>query len=104
VAPVTIIDNKVYAMPWFIMPAFWYVWRDLFEKNKVKLPSTYEEAKAAAHALNRPSENFYGMGQSWNRTSDGYGVMQSLMYSYGQAGQIETASIARSRRPPCSRP
>ena len=23
------------------------------------------------------------MGQSWNRTADGYGVMQSLMYSYG---------------------
>jgi multiple sugar transport system substrate-binding protein len=83
VAPVTVVDNKVYAIPWYIMGAFWYVWRDVFEKNKVKLPTSYEEAKQAAHALNRPNENFYGMGQSWNRTSDGYGVMQSLMYSYG---------------------
>ena len=33
--------------------------------------------------MNRPKDNFYGMGQSWNRTADGYGVMQSLMYSYG---------------------
>jgi len=83
VAPVTIVGGKLYAIPWYIMPAFWYVWRDVFEKNKVKLPTTFDEAKAAAQALNRPKDNFYGMGQSWNRTSDGYGVMQSLMYSYG---------------------
>jgi ABC-type glycerol-3-phosphate transport system substrate-binding protein len=83
VAPVTVVGGKTYAIPWYIMPAFWYVWRDVFEKNKVKLPATFEEAKSAAHALNRPNDNFYGMGQSWNRTSDGYGVMQSLMYSYG---------------------
>src|SRR5437867_4636256 len=83
VAPVTLVDGKVYGIPWYIMAAFWYVWRDVFEKNKVKLPNTFEEAKQAAQALNRPKDNFYGMGQSWNRTADGYGVMQSLMYSYG---------------------
>ena len=83
VAPVTVIGGKTYAIPWYIMPAFWYVWRDEFEKKKVKLPTTFEEAKVAAAALNRPNESFYGLGQSWNRTADGYGVMQSLMYSYG---------------------
>jgi len=83
VAPVTVIGGTTYAIPWYIMPAFWYVWRDVFEKNNVKLPSTFDEAKAAAAALNRPKDNFYGMGQSWNRTADGYGVMQSLMYSHG---------------------
>jgi len=83
VAPVVNIGGKIYGIPWFIMPAFWYVWRDVFEKNKVKLPSTFDEAKAAAAALTRPKDNFYGMGQSWNRTADGYGVMQSLMYSNG---------------------
>jgi ABC-type glycerol-3-phosphate transport system substrate-binding protein len=83
VAPVVNIGGKIYGIPWFIMPAFWYVWRDVFEKNKVKLPNTFEEAKAAAAALTRPKDNFYGMGQSWNRTADGYGVMQSLMYSHG---------------------
>jgi multiple sugar transport system substrate-binding protein len=83
VAPVTVIGGKTYAVPWYIMPAFWYVWRDEFEKKKIKLPDTFEDAKAAAAALNRPSDNFYGMGQSWNRTADGYGVMQSLMYGQG---------------------
>src|SRR5687767_9263341 len=83
VAPVTIIGGKTYSLPWYIMPAFWYCWRDQFDKAKVKLPNTFEEAKAAAASLTRPKDNFYGMGQSWNRTADGYGVMQSLMYSYG---------------------
>jgi ABC-type glycerol-3-phosphate transport system substrate-binding protein len=83
VASVAVVDGKTYAIPWYIMAPFWYVWRDAFEKSKVKLPTTFEEARQAAHTLNRPNENFYGLGQSWNRTADGYGVMQSLMYSYG---------------------
>src|SRR5258706_9674179 len=32
VAPVTVIGDKVYAIPWYIMAPFWYVWRDVFEK------------------------------------------------------------------------
>jgi ABC-type glycerol-3-phosphate transport system substrate-binding protein len=99
VAPVTVVGGTQYAIPWYIMAAFWYVWRDAFEKGKVKLPSTFEEAKNAAKALNRPTENFYGMGQSWNRTADGYGVMQSLMYSYG-AGWATKEGKYRSLKTP----
>jgi len=44
VAPVTIVGGKTYALPWYIMPAFWYVWRDVFDKDKVKLPGTFDEA------------------------------------------------------------
>jgi multiple sugar transport system substrate-binding protein len=83
VAPVTIVDGKTWAIPWYVMGAFWYVWRDVLEKANLKMPTTFEEAKKVAQAVNRPKDNFYGMGQSWNRTADGYGVMQSLMYSYG---------------------
>src|SRR4029450_10551291 len=83
VGAVTMGSEKVQAIPWYVMAAFWYCWRDVFDKAKVKLPSTFADAKQAAVALNRPKDNFYGMGQSWNRTADGYGVMQSLMYSHG---------------------
>ena len=98
VALVTIVDGKTWAIPWYVMGAFWYVWRDVFDKAKVKLPSTFEEAKAAAQALTRPKDNFYGMGQSWNRTADGYGVMQSLISSHGVgwAGRRGRASGPRS--------
>jgi ABC-type glycerol-3-phosphate transport system substrate-binding protein len=99
VAPVTMVSGTTFAMPWYIMAPFWYVWRDVFEKNKVKLPNTFEETKSAAKALNRPNENFYGMGQSWNRTADGYGVMQSLMYSYG-AGWASKEGKYRSIKTP----
>ena len=99
VAPVTVIGGTTYAIPWYIMPAFWYVWRDVFEKNNVKLPSTFDEAKAAAAALNRPKDNFYGMGQSWNRTADGYGVMQSLMYSHGVGWATKDGKYQSIRTP-----
>ncbi len=99
IAPVTVIDGKTYAMPWYVMAPFWYVWRDVFDKAKVKLPNTFEEAKQAAAALTRPKDNFYGMGQSWNRTADGYGVMQSLMYSYG-AGWADKAGKYKSIKTP----
>ena len=99
VAPVTVIGGTTYAIPWYIMPAFWYVWRDVFEKNNVKLPSTFDEAKAAAAALNRPKDNFYGMGQSWNRTADGYGVMQSLMYSHGVGWAAKDGKYQSIRTP-----
>ena len=78
VGAVTMIGDKVYSIPWYVMAAFWYVWRDVLEKGKQKMPTTFEEAKQVAQAVNRPKDNFYGMGQSWNRTADGYGVMQSL--------------------------
>jgi ABC-type glycerol-3-phosphate transport system substrate-binding protein len=32
VAPVTIVDGKTWAIPWYVMGAFWYVWRDVLEK------------------------------------------------------------------------
>src|SRR5215475_7781531 len=103
VAPITMVGGAQYAIPWYIMAPFWYVWRDAFEKNKVKLPTTFEEAKQAAQALNRPKDNFYGLGQSWNRTADGYGVMQSLMYSTAWAGPGRTPSTDRSGLRPCRR-
>src|SRR5438876_12123405 len=67
VAPISLVGGKTYAIPWYIMAAFWYVWRDVFDKSKVKLPTTFEEAKKAAEALNRPKDIYYGMGQSRNR-------------------------------------
>ncbi len=83
VAPVTRVGDTVYAMPWYVMPAFWYVWRDVLDEAGVALPTTYDEVLAVAEATTRPDEAFWGLGHSWNRTSDGYGVMQSLMYSNG---------------------
>src|SRR5262245_55593110 len=99
VAPVTIVDGKTWAIPWYVMGAFWYVWRDVLEKAKVKMPSTFEDAKKVAAAVNRPKDNFYGMGQSWNRTADGYGVMQSLMYSYGIGWADKTGKYKSIKTP-----
>src|SRR5262245_29692793 len=99
VAAVTMLGDKVYSVPWYVMAAFWYVWRDVLEKGKQKMPGTFEEAKQVAQAVNRPKDNFYGMGQSWNRTADGYGVMQSLMYSYGVGWASKDGKYASIKNP-----
>lgn len=99
VAPVTRVGESVYALPWFIMPAFWYVWRDAFEASNVALPTTFEEALAAAREISRPDDGFWGLGHSWNRTSDGYGVMQSLMYSYGASWATEDGAYRSIQTP-----
>ena len=99
IAPVTKVGDRTFAIPSYVMPAFWYVWRDVFEQNNVKLPETYDEVVTAAQALTRPDEGFWGLGHSWNRTSDGYGVMQSLMYSYGAGWATEDGSYQSIQTP-----
>ncbi len=91
--------GKVVAIPWYNMHAFWYIWRDMWDKAKLPYPKTFEEAKQTAKELTRESEGFYGMGQSWNRTSDGYGVMQSLMYSYGASWADENGKYKSIKTP-----
>lgn len=96
---VATVDGRTYALPWYVMPAFWYVWRDVFEENGVELPETYDDVLAAAAELTRPSEGFWGLGHSWNRTTDGYGVMQSLMYSHGARWATEDGAYQSIRTP-----
>ena len=91
--------GKVVAIPWYTMHAFWYIWRDVFDKAKIPYPKTFQEAKEAGAKLTKESENFYGIGQSWNRTSDGYGVMQSLMYSYGASWADENGKWKSLKTP-----
>src|SRR5262249_60119323 len=69
------------------------------KKTTVTVRSTFDAAKAAAAALNRRKDNFYGMGQSWNRTADGYGVMQSLMYSHGVGWATKDGKYQSIRTP-----
>jgi len=92
-------DGRQVAIPWYSMHAFWYVWRDVLEKKGVKLPDTYEDALAVAKEVTDPVNGFYGIGQSWNRTSDGYGVMQSLMYSYGAHWADENGKYVSIKTP-----
>ncbi|HEY8475491.1 MAG TPA: extracellular solute-binding protein, partial [Chloroflexota bacterium] len=76
-------DGKVVSIPWYTMHGFLYVWRDMLEQAGLTNPTTFEEWKQVGKALTKADQNLYGIGHSWNRTTDGYGVMQSLMFSYG---------------------
>ena len=80
--------------------AFWYVWRDVFEKNKVKLPTTFEEAKAAAAGadpaqgqLLRHGPELEPHGRRLRRHAEPDVLLRR------RAGRTRTASTSRSRIP-----
>src|SRR2546421_12783024 len=46
-------------------------------------PTTWEEVREANRVIKAKGVMEYPLGQSWNRSADGYGVFQALLYSYG---------------------
>src|SRR2546421_11196912 len=46
-------------------------------------PTTWEEVREASRLIKAKGVMDYPLGQSWNRSADGYGVFQALLYSYG---------------------
>ena len=100
--PVTMVGGKIYALPWYIMPAFWYVWRDVFEKNKVKLPTTFEEAKAGRRRAEPAQGQLLRHGpelEPHRRRLRRHAEPDVLLRR--RAGRTRTASTSRSRRPRC---
>src|SRR2546421_9717166 len=46
-------------------------------------PTTWEEVREANRVIKAKGVMEYPLGQSWNRSADGYGVVQALLYSHG---------------------
>ena len=49
----------------------------------MRIPTTWEEVREANRVIKAKGVMEYPLGQSWNRSADGYGVFQALLYSYG---------------------
>src|SRR5207247_168300 len=54
-----------------------------FRRAGVRIPTTWEEVREANRVIKAKGVMEYPLGQSWNRSADGYGVFQALLYSYG---------------------
>jgi ABC-type glycerol-3-phosphate transport system substrate-binding protein len=54
-------DGHYVALPWAIDIRVWYYRKDLFGESDVRPPTTWQEFKAAAQALNKPSGDQYGL-------------------------------------------
>jgi multiple sugar transport system substrate-binding protein len=81
--PAVRFDGRVYAVPFNYITDVLFVRTDLFKRAGVSYPTTWEEVREAARRIKAKGVMEYPLGQSWNRSADGYGVFQALLYSYG---------------------
>ncbi len=81
--PATRFGGRFHAVPFNYITDMLFVRTDLFKKAGVPYPKTWEEVREAARRIKAKGVMEYPLGQSWNRSADGYGVFQALLYSYG---------------------
>src|SRR5207249_1402080 len=76
-------DGRFHAVPFNYITDVQFIRTDLFRKAGAKVPTTWEEVREAARLIKAKGVMEYPLGQSWNRSADGYGVFQALLYSHG---------------------
>lgn len=81
--PAVRFDGKFYAIPVNYITDMLFIRTDIFKKAGLKYPTTWEEVRQAAITIKKMGLMDYPLGQSWNRSADGYGVYQALLYSFG---------------------
>ncbi len=81
--PAVRFGGRFYAVPFAYLTDVLFVRTDVFKKAGVPYPKTCEEVREAARRIKAKGVMDYPLGQSWNRSADGYGVFQALLYSYG---------------------
>jgi multiple sugar transport system substrate-binding protein len=81
--PATRFGGRFFAVPFAYLTDVLFVRVDVFRKAGVAYPRTWDEVREAARQIKARGVMEYPLGQSWNRSADGYGVFQALLYSYG---------------------
>src|SRR5205809_992258 len=76
-------NGRFHAVPFNYITDMQFVRTDVFRKAGVKVPTTWEEVREASRVIKAKGVMEYPLGQSWNRSADGYGVFQALLYSHG---------------------
>src|SRR5438034_9257583 len=76
-------DGRYHAVPFNYITDMQFVRTDVFRKAGVKVPTTWEEVREASRVIKAKGGMEYPLGQSWNRSADGYGVSQGLPHPHG---------------------
>jgi ABC-type glycerol-3-phosphate transport system substrate-binding protein len=65
-------------------PGGFFVRKDLLDAKGIKLPKTYDpDVVEMAKKTQDPSKDLWGFGQTLNRSDDGNGYMQNILWNYG---------------------
>jgi multiple sugar transport system substrate-binding protein len=80
----TKIDGKHYGVPRFAMITVFFIRKDIMEAKGLKIPKVYDpDVVEFARRSQDASKDLWGFGQTLNRSDDGRGFMQNLLWDYG---------------------
>jgi multiple sugar transport system substrate-binding protein len=78
------LDGKFYGVPRYAMISVFYIRKDIMEAKGLKVPKVYDpDVIEFARKTQDASKGIYGFGQTLNRSDDGDGYMQNILWSYG---------------------
>jgi ABC-type glycerol-3-phosphate transport system substrate-binding protein len=65
-------------------PGGFFVRKDLLDAKGIKMPKVYDpDVVEMAKKTQDPSKDLWGLGQTLNRSDDGNGYMQNILWNYG---------------------
>ena len=80
----TKIDGKFYGVPRYTMISVFFIRRDVMEATGLKPPKLYDpDVVEFAKKTQDPAKDLWGFGQTLNRSDDGDGFMQNILWDYG---------------------
>ena len=79
-----VIGGQYLAVARQTWPGGFFVRKDLLDAKGVKLTKTYDpEVVEMAKKCQDPAQDLWGFGQTLNRSDDGNGFMQAILWNYG---------------------
>ena len=80
----TNFDGQFYGVARLDFPGGFFVRKDLLDAKGVKMPEVYDpDVVEMAKKCQDPSKDIWGFGQTLNRSDDGNGFMQNILWDYG---------------------
>jgi multiple sugar transport system substrate-binding protein len=78
------LGGQYYGVARLAFPGGLFVRKDLLDAKGLKMPKVYDpDVVEMAKKCQDPSQDLWGFGQTLNRSDDGNGFMQSILWDYG---------------------
>jgi multiple sugar transport system substrate-binding protein len=79
-----VLGGQHFAVARQTWPGGFFVRKDLLDAKGIKIPKTYDpDVLEMAKKVQDPAKDLWGFGQTLNRSDDGNGFMQNILWNYG---------------------
>ncbi len=80
----TRVEGKFLGVPRYAMISVFYIRKDIMDAKGLKPPKVYDpDVIEFARKTQDPAKDMWGFGQTLNRSDDGDGFMQAILWDYG---------------------